>query len=235
MRLNQQSGKPGQVLPITTFNVVPPRALAMCFGRGTFSVHFSSEGKVTLLSQRSFRISSSSTNSVTVYTLPSSSTVLAFIACQNQTNSIFGANANVGVHSFRSCIPKANLKMAFSLRSGKASLRARGAGTLLSSAGKRMRESWLKRTKRGSGLIRRVVESQLSEAVVPEDQQATFLWERQRMAPDRKQGTHSLQRRHQSRLRLIGKVVRPQLPKSTAPPTPNAAVLIQRESVIESA
>ena len=42
-----------------------------------------------------------------------------------------------------------------------------------------MRESGLDRTKRGSDLFGRVVESELSEEVESEDQQAAFLWERQ--------------------------------------------------------
>ena len=42
-----------------------------------------------------------------------------------------------------------------------------------------MREIGLDRAKRGSGKIGRVVESELSEIVESEDQQAAFLWERQ--------------------------------------------------------
>ena len=49
---------------------------------------------------------------------------------------------------------------------------------LLSTAGAR-RESRLKRRERGSELIGRVVESELSLVVESEDQQAAFQWERQ--------------------------------------------------------
>jgi hypothetical protein len=67
------------------------------------------------------------------------------------------------------------------------------AGALLSAAGEGMRESGLDKAKRGSGLSGHVVESEFAETVASEDQQAAFLWERQRMGPSRNQGAHSFQ------------------------------------------
>ena len=65
-----------------------------------------------------------------------------------------------------------------------------------------MRESGLDRTKRGSDLFGRVVESELSEEVPSEDQQAAFLWECQRMFLTSEQGAHSFQRGDQSGFKL---------------------------------
>jgi hypothetical protein len=54
-----------------------------------------------------------------------------------------------------------------SLSSGEAQLKE--AGTLLSASGERMGESGLDRAMRKIGLIFRVIESELSEVIVPED------------------------------------------------------------------
>ena len=83
-----------------------------------------------------------------------------------------------------------------------------------------MRESGLDRANRGSGKLGLVVESELSGSVASEDQQAAFLWERQRMVPITEQGAHSFQRGDQSGLGLIGSVARPQLPRITQSQTP---------------
>ena len=72
-----------------------------------------------------------------------------------------------------------------------------------------MRESGLDRAKRGSEKIGLMVEPELSEIVQSEDQQAAFLWERQRMVPTSEQGAHSFQRGDQSGLVLMGRVAHP--------------------------
>ena len=50
-----------------------------------------------------------------------------------------------------------------------------------------MRESGLDRTERGLEMLVSI-KSELSVFVVSEDQQAAFLWERQRVVPSRNQG-----------------------------------------------